>query len=59
MWWIFGLYRDEISIMKRLLICILAFMVAIGLVVYGIKQNEFIEVERNATILCLSCIGIG
>lgn len=45
--------------MKKLLIYTLALVVAIGLLAYGIKQNEYIEVERNATILCLSCTGIG
>lgn len=34
-------------------------LVFLGLAVAGIFRNELAEILRNATLLCLSCMGLG
>jgi hypothetical protein len=45
--------------MKRIILFILGTVIAVGMIVHGIKKEDIAEVEVNATLLCLSCIGIG
>jgi len=53
-----GIQKNNAIKLKRV-----AFIIVIGLcalaVVEGVKLGDFEEVLTNASILCLSCIGIG
>lgn len=43
---------------KRIILRIL-IIILVGMFIYiGLLRNEFIEVFKNSTLLCLSCIGI-
>ncbi len=44
--------------MKKIL-CIATFLLGSVAIVYGIKLEDIAEIIANATVLCLSCIGIG
>jgi len=44
---------------KRSLVFIIPFAVVMFCLVYGINLDDIAEVIANATILCLSCVGIG
>jgi len=37
---------------------IVALVIFLGLIFYGIKLGDFVETKDNGSILCLSCIGI-
>ncbi len=40
------------------IVALALFLIFVGLIVYGLIRGEFTEVFNNASILCLSCIGI-
>lgn len=44
---------------KRIAASVISIMVAGGLIVSGILHDELGEVMFNASMLCLSCIGMG
>ncbi len=44
--------------MKKMFLVLLFFTFA-GLLTFGIIKREFLEVLRNAIVICYSCIGIG
>jgi len=37
---------------------IIVLLIFLGLIFYGIKLGDFEETQGNASVLCLSCIGI-
>ncbi len=47
--------------MKIFKITTLAVSIVVGVIaiVYGVRLQDILEVITNASILCLSCIGIG
>ncbi|MCK4329549.1 hypothetical protein KAX02_06870 [candidate division WOR-3 bacterium] len=44
--------------MKRLFYIIPLLILFISLIFWGVRRGEFGETLQNASILCLSCIGI-
>lgn len=44
---------------KRIAASVISVMVAGGLIVVGVLHDELGEVMFNASMLCLSCIGMG
>lgn len=44
--------------MKKFLSFIIILLLSISIFFLGIKFQDHIEVENNATMICLSCIGI-
>lgn len=44
--------------MVKKLVRIFIFLAIIILIYLGVMRKEFIEIFRNSTLLCLSCIGI-
>jgi len=43
---------------KRYIIFLIGITVSGFLIFYGVKLGDFVEVIRNAALLCLSCVGI-
>jgi len=39
-------------------LALVLFVLFVGLILYGLLRDEFVEVRNHASILCLSCIGI-
>jgi len=44
--------------MKRLLSFIIILLISLSILFLGIRFQDYIEVEMNANIICLSCMGI-
>jgi Ca2+/Na+ antiporter len=42
----------------RKIITVVAMLLLVGLLIYGIKLGDFQETRYNGSILCISCIGI-
>jgi Ca2+/Na+ antiporter len=42
----------------RKIITVVAMLLLVGLLIYGIKLGDFQETRYTGSILCISCIGI-
>jgi hypothetical protein len=51
--------ENPITTPKRIAGFIVSVAIAIGLLLFGVLNEEMGEVLLNACMLCLSCIGIG